>query len=129
MKIAASILNSEDKIKCVKELNRTPVDYIHIDVMDGKFVENKSFNKINEISAINIISNKKLDIHLMIDNPSKYIKELSDMNIEFITFHAEVSKKIEPIINQIHNLGYKVGVAISPKTSPDIIKPYLNQLT
>ena len=128
MKIATSILNSKDRIKCVQELNRTPIDFIHIDVMDGKFVDNKSFNTINEISAINIISNKKLDIHLMVDNPKEYIKELSNMNIEYITFHAEISKKIDPIINQIKKLGYKVGIAISPNTKSDILKPYLEQV-
>ena len=86
MEIAVSILNSEDRIKDVKVLNNTSCDYIHIDVMDGKFVKDKQFS-IEEIKNIIDNSNKKIDIHLMVEDPMLYIKDLINYNIEFITIH------------------------------------------
>ena len=90
MKISTSILDAENRIECVKKLNRTNTDYIHIDVMDGKFVEGKQFSKVNEISSINIMSNSKLDIHLMVESPKYYLRKLKDMNIEYVTVHVEI---------------------------------------
>ena len=80
MKISTSILNASNRIDSVLSLNRTNTSYIHVDVMDGKFVDDIQF-KINEISAVNRVSKYPLDVHLMVNDPIKYILELSDMNI------------------------------------------------
>ena len=106
MKISTSILNAENRIECLKKLNNTDTDYIHIDVMDGKFVSDTQFNNIKEINAINIISKYKLDIHLMVENPIEYIEQFNNMNIEYITFHVEVKKNINEIISKIKEKGY-----------------------
>ena len=128
MKISTSILNAENRLECVKKLNRTNTSYIHIDVMDGKFVPNTQFNNIREISAINIISKYKLDIHLMVENPIEYIEQFNNMNIECITFHIEVEKDIKEIISKIKTKGYKAGLSIKPNTNIDELVPYLKDI-
>ena len=128
MKISTSILNAKNKIESIVKLNTTNTDYIHVDVMDGKFVKDTQFNKINEISSLNIISKYPLDIHLMVENPIKYIEQLQDMNIEYITFHIEVEKNINKIISLIKELNYKVGIAINPNTDINKVKPYLDKI-
>ncbi len=128
MKISTSILNAKNRIESIVKLNRTNTSYIHVDVMDGKFVKDTQFNKIKEISSLNIVSTYPLDIHLMVENPIKYIKELSNMNIEYITFHIEVDKDINKIISSIKDLGYKVGLAIKPNTDINKLKKYLDAI-
>ena len=128
MKISTSILSSDNRIEAVKKLNRTPTNYIHIDVMDGKFVEDKQFSKVNEINAINIMSNNKLDIHLMVENPKYYLRKLKDMNIEFVTVHLEIEKELKSIIKTIKGKGYKAGLAIKPETDLKELEPYLSEI-
>ena len=128
MKISTSILNVTNRVESVTKLNTTNTSYIHIDVMDGKFVSDTQFNNFNEINSINIVSKYPLDIHLMVENPIEYIHQLNSMNIEFITFHIEVEKDINKLINLIKEKGYKVGIAIKPNTDLNEIKPYLDKI-
>lgn len=128
MQISTSILNAQNRAKTVMELNKTNTSYIHIDIMDGKFVSNTQFNTIKEINEINVISKYKLDIHLMVENPIKYIEQLGNMNIEYITFHLEVEKDIKEIISKIKEKNYKVGISIKPNTNIDKIIPYLKDI-
>ena len=125
MKISTSILSSNNRIESVKKLNRTNTSYIHIDVMDGKFVEDTQFSKVNEINAINIMSNNKLDVHLMVENPKYYLRKLKDMNIEFVTVHLEIEKELNSIIKTIKGKGYKAGLAVKPETDIKELEPYL----
>ena len=127
MMISASILNADDRIDSVVKLNRTNISYIHVDVMDGKFVDDVQFN-INEIKAVDRVSKYKLDVHLMVKDPIKYIEELSNMNIGFVTFHLEVKKSIKKIISKIKENGYGVGISINPDTDIDEVVPYLNDI-
>lgn len=128
MKISASILDCKDKINSVLELNRTNINYIHIDVMDGKFVPNTSFEDMGVIRGINMVTKYKMDVHLMVDNPLEYINNLNNMNIEYITIHLEIDKNIKYLISKIKELGYKVGLSIKPNTSVIDLKPYLNDI-
>ena len=127
MQISTSILNSNNRIESIKKLNYTKTKYIHIDIMDGRFVNDKQFT-INEIKELNNLSQKKLDIHLMVENPIEYINKLDNLNIKFITFHIEVEKNINEIINKIKKQGYKVGIAIKPNTDINTLLPYIEKI-
>lgn len=127
MKLSVSILSTDNKIEYVKKLNNTKTNYIHIDVMDGLFVPDTKFS-IEEIKEINKASNKKLDIHLMVDNPITYIEKLNNMNINNITIHIEITKDINYLIDKIHSLGYQARLSINPSTNVELLYPYLNKV-
>ena len=111
MKVAASILSSKDRIICIKKLNRTNLDYFHIDVMDGEFVNNYQMPP-REVREITSYAKKPLDIHLMVENPLEYIEELQNLNVEYITFHIEVLHNIEELINKCKELNYKKALLL-----------------
>lgn len=127
IKVSTSILTCNNRIQATEKLNKTNTDYIHIDYMDGIFVDNKEFT-IEEIKTLSKISTKKLDIHIMAENPEPIIQELKDLNIEYITIHYEINKPLNKIINLIHNQGYKCGISIKPKTNPKNIIEYLKKI-
>ena len=127
IKVSTSILTCNNRIQATEKLNKTNTDYIHIDYMDGIFVDNKEFT-IEEIKTLSKISTKKLDIHIMAENPEPIIQELKDLNIEYITIHYEINKPLDKIINLIHNQGYKCGISIKPKTDPKNIIEYLENI-
>lgn len=128
MKISVSILSKKYKTgDIMKKINNTDCDYIHLDIMDGKFVKNKTWT-YGEIKKIVNNTIKKLDVHLMVDNPIKYIKDYAMLNTEYLTFHYENNKNIEEIINEIKNYGLKPGISIKPKTNVKEILPYLKDL-
>jgi ribulose-phosphate 3-epimerase len=127
MKVSASILSAKDRIICVKKLNRTNLDYFHIDVMDGEFVNNYQM-PVKEILQLAQYTKKPLDIHLMVENPLEYIEKLQNLNVEYITFHVEISQDIERLIKECKNHGYKVGLAIKPNTNINELKPYLKNI-
>lgn len=127
IKISASILSSNDKINSIKDLNKENIDYFHIDVMDNKFVPNYAFH-IDEINEVINIAKKPCDIHLMVNNPIQYIKNINKKNIDYITFHIEVKDNIKNIINEIKINNIKVGLAIKPNTDINILKKYINDI-
>lgn len=127
MMISTSILNSNDRVDSVLKLNRTNTSYIHIDVMDGKFVDDTQF-KLNEINAVNRVSKRPMDVHLMVNDPISYIVKLKDMNISYITFHVEIRKNKDKIIKLIKDMGYKVGISIKPDTDIEILRSYLDDI-
>ena len=98
MKISASVLDCNNRVDGVYILNRTNISYIHIDAMDGEFVSNIQFDDFEELKEINRISKYPLDVHLMMADPTNYIDNLANMNIEFITIHLEIEKDIKKII-------------------------------
>ena len=86
MKVSASFLSSKDLIKDLVKLNETDVDYIHVDIMDGKFVKNKTM-PFSEMRNIYKYTSKRLDVHLMVADPSKYIPRIEGTELELgITF-------------------------------------------
>ena len=127
MEISVSILNSGDRVSDVKKLNNTSCDYIHIDVMDGIFVPTLEFS-IPEVMDIINNSNKKIDIHLMCDNPISYVRELVGYDIHNITIHREISNDINEVIEVIKKHNIKVGMSIKPNTDIKEIMDYLDYL-
>lgn len=128
MLVSASILSDILKPSdIVKELDKSKVDFIHLDIMDGKFVSNKTWT-YGEIKKIVSYSNKPLDVHLMVENPSKYINDYALLNTEYLTIHYEAVKNLDKTIEEIKSYGLKVGVSIKPSTDVSVLFPYLNNI-
>lgn len=124
MKISASFLSIKDNLKeNISRLTKTDIDYLHLDIMDGSFVLNKTWD-IEQIKGI-INYNKPLDIHLMVDDVYKYIDQFQVLNPIYITFHYEINYDIMKVIEYIRQYGIKVGLSIKPETDVEKILPYL----
>ena len=126
-KISATFLSSKNVPKDLTKLNETDVDYIHVDVMDGKFVKNKTM-QFNELKYIYKYTSKRLDVHLMVEDPSKYIPLYAELNTEYITFHVEVLEDIVKDLELIKSYSIKCGLAINPETKVSELVPYLPYL-
>ena len=127
MKISVSFLSSHHVPNDLRLLDCTDCDYIHVDIMDGKFVKNKTM-PFREMKNIYKYTSKRLDVHLMVENPSKYIPLYAELNSEFITFHVEVEEDIVKNLEMIKSYSIKCGLAISPDTPVKELVPYLPYL-
>ena len=125
--VSVSILNGENYLKSTETLNNTSADYIHLDVMDGKFVNN-SFLTPSEIVKVVEKTSKKVDIHLMVNNPATYIKKLALYNISYITVHYEIKDYLS-YIEMIKSYGFKAGIAIKPSTKVEDIYDILDKVS
>ena len=128
MKISVSILDAVNRYEAVDELNDTNISYLHIDVMDGKLVNNIQFQDIDEIREISKISKFPLQVHLMVEDISSYLDRFYGLNIESITFHLETEQDILMNIDKVHDMGYRCGIAICPDTDIQLIYPYLDKI-
>ena len=127
IKIATSILSANNRRECIERLNKTDTDYIHIDVMDNKFVPNYQL-PIEEVNELGKYSIKPFDVHLMVENPESFIKNININNIYSITIHLEINKDINNLIELIKKYNYQVGIAIKPNTDLNEIDKYINQI-
>ena len=127
MKVSASFLSSKNIPEDLTKLNDTDVDFIHLDIMDGKFVKNKTM-PFREMRHIYEYTSKRLDVHLMVEDPSKYIPLYAELNTEYITFHVELEKDIMKNLELIKSYSIKCGLAISPDTKVSELVPYLPYL-
>ena len=128
MKIAASFLDiKEPKDEELNYLDSLDIDYIHLDVMDGILVENKTYS-YEEFYDITRLTTKPKDIHLMVSDVKKYIDDFAKMNPKFITFHYESVSEVSSVINYIKELGIGVGMSIKPTTDVSEIIEYLPYL-
>ena len=127
MKISASFLSSKNIPEDLTKLNNTDVDYIHVDIMDGKFVPNKTM-PFREMKHIYEDTSKRLDVHLMVEDPSKYIPLYAELNTEYITIHVEIEEDILKDLELIKSYCIKCGLAISPDTKVNELIPYLPYL-
>mgnify|MGYP002559500509 CR=1 FL=1 len=128
-KVSASILSVNDLNDTIKELNTLDIDYIHLDIMDGKFVPNTSFT-YDQIKKIIEVSEKPFDVHLMVRDVEDYIYHYAMLNTEYITFHYEVLKDLK-IIKKIKNYGIKCGISVKPSTDIELIYellPYIDMV-
>ena len=124
MLVSASFLSSNNPPVDLKKLNETDVDFIHVDIMDGKFVKNKTM-PFREMKNIYKFTDKRLDVHLMVEQPEKYIPLYAELNTEYITFHLETEENIESNLELIKGYGIKTGLAIKPNTEVKELVPYL----
>lgn len=128
MKISVSYLKSKYDLKTtIDKIEKTDAEYIHVDVMDGNFVDNKTY-EYEELESILKNTKKPLDVHLMVDNPIKYILDYKNLKPEFITIHSEINQNIEDLIDLIHSYGIKAGISIKPKTSIENIENLLYKI-
>ena len=130
IKIAPSILSADfarlgDEIKAI---DRAGADYVHIDVMDGHFVPNITIGPLI-VEAVRPVTELPLDVHLMIENPSRYIPDFAKAGADLIVVHAEVEKHLHRTVQLIKSLGKKAGVSLNPATplcTLDMILPDLD---
>ncbi len=128
-KIAPSILSADFSRlgEDVKDVCERGIDYLHIDVMDGHFVPNISFGA-SVMKSLNSIATVPYDVHLMIENPDKYLEDFITDNTEYITVHYEACDDLASTIKHIKEAGSKVGVSIKPATDPSVLDDYLQDI-
>lgn len=125
MKVSVSFIKSNyNEEETISKINQTDCDYLHVDVMDGNFVENKNFT-FQEFLEWQKENEKILDVHLMCSNPKKYIKEYVNLNTEYITIHAEIERDLKELISLIHCYGVNAGLSIKPNTPVSKIMNYI----
>ncbi len=102
-------------------------EYIHIDVMDGHFVPNLSIGPC-VVESLRPYTKAVFDVHLMIENPEKYVESFAKSGADIITVHLEAVKDMDKMINMLRSLGVKVGVSINPETDVELLIPYADKI-
>ncbi len=102
-------------------------EMIHLDVMDGSFVPNISFGA-PVIASVRKIVNALFDVHLMIDDPIRYLEDFRKAGADIITVHYEACKDVRATLEKIEYFGLKVGLAISPDTPVSVLEPYMDMV-
>lgn len=128
-KVAPSILSADfSKLGAdVQEICEFGADYIHVDVMDGAFVPNISFGA-GVMKSLNNVATTPYDVHLMIEDPDRYIEDFVTPNTEFITVHQEACRHLDRTIQHIHSTGVKAGVALNPATPIVMVEDVLDKV-
>jgi ribulose-phosphate 3-epimerase len=129
IKISPSILSADFSRlgEHIRELEACGADMIHIDVMDGMFVPNISFG-IPIIKSVRNITKLPFDVHLMIEEPSRYVEDFVKAGADIITVHYEADRHIDRTINYIKSFGIKAGIALNPGTPVALIKDLISNL-
>jgi len=121
--LAPSVLSADfsrlgEEVRTVSEAG---AHFIHLDIMDGQFVPNITFGA-PVVKAIRKCSAKIFDVHMMVDDPGRFIKDFADAGADYITIHAEASRHLDKDLNEIRSLGCKAGLVLNPATPLDVLE-------
>ena len=129
IKVAPSILSADfaHMGEAVEMLEKCKADYIHVDVMDGQFVPNITFGQ-EMVKALKRCTSVPLDVHLMIDQPERFIDEFIDAGADIVTVHQEATPHVYRAVQMIKARGVKAGVALNPSTPVEMLKSMMEEL-
>lgn len=127
--IAPSILSADfaDLKNEIDKVVTAGADFLHVDVMDGHFVPNLTIG-MPVVKSLKPHAKKPLDVHLMIEQPEKYVDQFIDAGSDYLTLHVESTQQMPELLQKIKSRGVKPGITLRPKTSLELIKPYLSMV-
>lgn len=122
--LAADFSRVGEQLKILEQEN---ISWLHLDVMDGMFVPNISFGQ-PLISSLRKKSKLFFDVHMMVEDPIRYVSDFAACGADMITFHFEAARKPDKVIDMIKELGVRASMSVKPATPIEVLKPYIDKL-
>ena len=128
-KVAPSVLAADftDLGNQLRAVSEAGAEWIHLDVMDGACVPSISFG-MPVIKSIRRVTDGVFDVHMMVEEPGRYVEDIKNAGADAITVHAEACRHLDRVVNQIREAGCRVGVALNPATPISVLDTILDQL-